>query len=90
MAFDLNAVFDGEDAESLPDQVLVYLVDANDPSQTLLDQGVAGTPVFALGEQGAEFQAGLVRFNGSTVEIDVTSVTATQGLLVFQLIRPLA
>ena len=87
LTFDLNAVFDGADADSLPDQVLVYLVDANDPSQTLLDQGVAGTPVFALGEQGAEFQAGLVRFNGSTVEIDVTSVTATQGLLVFQLIN---
>lgn len=87
LSFDLNAVFDGTDAESLPDQVLVYLVDANDPSQTLLDQGVDGTPVFALGEQGAEFQAGLVRFNGSTVEIDVTSVTATQGLLVFQLIN---
>lgn len=87
LSFDLNAVFDGADANSLPDQVLVYLVDANDPSQTLLDQGVEGTPVFALGEQGAEFQAGLVRFNGSTVEIDVTSVTATQGLLVFQLIN---
>ncbi|MGR3278684.1 FG-GAP-like repeat-containing protein [Acaryochloris marina NIES-2412] len=87
LSFDLNAVFDGTDAESLPDQVLVYLVDANDPSQTLLDQGVDGTPVFALGEQGAEFQAGLVRFNGSTVEIDVTSVTTTQGLLVFQLIN---
>ncbi|KAI9129302.1 FG-GAP-like repeat-containing protein [Acaryochloris sp. CCMEE 5410] len=87
LSFDLNAFFDGTDAESLPDQVLVYLVDANDPSQTLLDQGVDGTPVFALGEQGAEFQAGLVRFNGSTVEIDVTSVTTPQGLLVFQLIN---
>lgn len=87
LSFDLNAIFDGTDANSLPDQVLVYLVDANDPSQTLLDQGVEGTPVFALGEQGSEFQAGLVRFNGSTVEIDVTSVTATQGLLVFQLIN---
>ena len=87
LSFDLNAIFDTSDG-GVPDRLLVYLVDANDPSQTLLDQGVSGTPVFVLKETGAEFQPGLVRYNGTVVEIDVTSLTqVTQGILVFQLLN---
>ena len=70
------------------DRLQVYLVDPANPIQTLLDQGVDGTPVFELTENGANFQAGTVRFDGTTVDIDLTSlVDLTQGELRFQLLN---
>ena len=62
LSFDLDAIFDTS-AQGGADRLLVYLVDASDPSQTLLDQGTEGTPVFTLTESGAEFQPGVVRYN---------------------------
>ncbi|MGB7412867.1 MAG: cadherin domain-containing protein, partial [Thermosynechococcaceae cyanobacterium] len=85
LTFDVNALFDRTDVGA-GDRLLVYLVDANDPAVTLLGQTDA--PVFTLSESGAEYQAGLVRYDGAEVEIDVTSLRdETQGLLVFQLIN---
>jgi RHS repeat-associated protein len=69
------------------DELLVYLVDPNSPGQTLLSSGAAGTALFALPENGqAQYLPGVVRFDGSVVQIDVTNVVAKQGLLTFQLI----
>ncbi|AFY40222.1 RHS repeat-associated core domain protein [[Leptolyngbya] sp. PCC 7376] len=88
LSFDVQSIFDRSSDGALGDRLLVYLVDDANPDQTLLDMGVAGTPLFVLGETGAEFQPGLVRYNGTTVEIDTTSIAdATEGRLVFQLLN---
>jgi hypothetical protein len=90
LSFQITPQFDTTDQTSATkDRLLVYLVDPTHPNQTLLDGGQPGTPVFMLSEGGAtEFPAGLVRFNGSVVQIDATSLTtATSGLLVFQLLN---
>jgi hypothetical protein len=87
--FDLNALFDTADrSAAVEDTFLAYLVDPANPSQTILDRGQPGTALFALAGGRAEFNPGQVRFDGSTVEIDVTGVTGrTAGQLVFQLIN---
>jgi RHS repeat-associated protein len=74
------------------DRLLVYLVDPAHPGQTLLAGGGLGTPLFALPSQGpAEFLPGLVRFDGSVVQIDATSLSTANGpangQLVFQLVN---
>lgn len=85
LRFDVEALFDEADAGA-GDRLLVSLVDANDPTVKLL--GEQGSPIFTLSESGPEFQAGLVRFDGSEVEIDVTSLRdEVQGRLVFQLVN---
>jgi hypothetical protein len=89
LSFQVAPQLDTSDqASAVGDRLLVYLVDAAHPTQTLLDRGQPGTALFALGAGGAaEFPAGLVHFDGSVVSIDVTGVTSTtSGLLVFQLL----
>jgi RHS repeat-associated protein len=72
---------------AIGDQLLVYLVDANHPNQTLLDRGQPGTALFTLTGAGADYLPGLVHYDGSTLTVDVTSLTtATKGLLLFQLV----
>ena len=67
------------------DRLAVYLLASDDPSQTLLDNGIAGTPFFSLAGEKAEFTPGLVRYNGTTVEVDLSSLgDLEQGLLRFQ------
>ena len=44
--------------------------------------------MFSVGENGAEFVPGMVRYDGAIVEIDLTSQTAlVSGLLIFQLLN---
>ena len=71
------------------DRLAVSLVNPSNPSQVLLSGDQAGAPLFELGASGAaEFPSGLVSFDGTTVTIDVTSVTQpATGLLIFQLIN---
>ena len=89
IAFDLEAAFDKSDSSpAIEDLFQVFLVDASDPAQTLLDNGTPGTAVFSLAGDVAKYQPGLVRYDGSRVEIDVTSLGAmTTANLVFQLIN---
>ena len=89
LRFAVNAAFDGSDTSSTSaDQLAVYLVDPSNPTQTLLDGGQPGSPVFSLAGEQAEFIAGQVRFDGQFVEIDLTSLAdQSQGLLVFQLLN---
>jgi hypothetical protein len=86
--FDLATDFDTTaSGAALEDAFLVYLVDANDPTQTLLDRGTNGTALFMLAGDRVEITPGIVRFDGTTVEIDVTSLgDLNEGRLVFQLL----
>ncbi|MCI0460418.1 MAG: Ig-like domain-containing protein, partial [Gemmataceae bacterium] len=88
LQFEVEANLDPRDGTTAsPDLFLVYLVDPV-TGQTLVDQGQPGTALFALGGATAEFRPGLVRFDGTLVEIDVTGVTGTtMGLLVFQMLN---
>ncbi|MBW4554010.1 MAG: VCBS repeat-containing protein [Aphanocapsa sp. GSE-SYN-MK-11-07L] len=89
LSFDLTTFFDTSDLNGIsPDRLLVYLVDANNPSQTLLDGGEPRTALFSLAGNKAEYQAGRVSYNGTHVEIDLSSLAATtQGRLVVQLLN---
>lgn len=87
LSFDFVPRFDTSDTASpIEDQVLVYLVDSDNPEQTLLDSGTPGTALFTLAGDEAFFTPGLVQWDGTTVEIDLTSLEAGTGLLRFQLI----
>jgi hypothetical protein len=87
LSFDVDAVWDTSDGNSLSkDRLLVYLIDSN--NQTLLDNGIEGNPIIAITEDGADYQAGLVSFDGQRVEIDLTSLTASATAeLRFQLVN---
>jgi YD repeat-containing protein len=89
LAFNLETAFDETDSSpAVEDLFQVFLVDANDPAQTLLDNGKPGTAVFTLAGGKAEFQPGQVRYDGSRVEIDVTGLGAlTTANVVFQLLN---
>jgi RHS repeat-associated protein len=88
LSFNIAPQFDSTDTTSLGgDRFLVSLVSAANPSQVLLDGGQPGTPLFALAKNGtAEYLPGRVRYDGSLVQIDASSVTTANGLLLFQLL----
>jgi RHS repeat-associated protein len=89
ISFQIVPQFDTTDqTAAIKDTFLVYLVDPSNPSQTILDRGQPGTALFALSTSGADYAPGLVRFDGQTVSIDVTSLAnRTSGLLIFQLLN---
>ncbi len=89
LRFQVDATFDETDASpSVEDLFSVYLARPSNPSQTLLDRGQAGTSLFSLAGERAEFVPGLVRWDGRTVEIDVSNISnASQGQLIFQLLN---
>ena len=66
----------------------VFLVDPADPTVTLIDQGIPGTPLFSLRGDEMELQAGTVRFDGRQVSVDLTELGGqTEAALLFQLIN---
>jgi RHS repeat-associated protein len=86
--FDLNATFDKSDVKSFgKDRVAVYLVDSNNQPLALDATHPGGVPLFSLSETGSEIIPGLVKFDGTHVQIDVSNVTGTSGKLVFQLLN---
>jgi Ca2+-binding RTX toxin-like protein len=89
LTFDVTPAFDRADTDAAAEDVfLVYLVDPADPARTLLDHGTAGTAVFSLASDHAEYLPGLVHFDGRQVEIDVTALTSpSSALLRFQLLN---
>ena len=89
LSFEVRPNFDSaDDSAGLEDILLVSLVDPGNPSSTLLDRGQQGTTLFSLAGEDAEFVPGLVRFDGSIVDIDLTSLgSLSQGQLRLQLIN---
>jgi membrane-associated phospholipid phosphatase len=86
--FDLAASFDKSDVKSFgKDRVAVYLVDSNNQPLALDATHPGGVPLFSLSETGSEIIPGLVKFDGTHVQIDVSNVTGTSGKLVFQLLN---
>jgi membrane-associated phospholipid phosphatase len=84
--FDLVANFDRSDVKSFgKDRVAVYLVDNSGNPLAIDSTHPGGVPLFSLSETGAEIIPGLVKFDGTHVQIDVSSVAATNGKLVLQL-----
>ena len=79
---------DSAQGAAIEDVFAIYLVDPANPTQTILDRGTPGTALFTLAGDTADFPPGLVRFDGTSVEIDVTSLGEhTDGLLLFQLLN---
>ncbi|MCO6455599.1 MAG: VCBS repeat-containing protein [Pirellulaceae bacterium] len=75
-SLEVDARFDTSgDSTVSRDQLAIYLVDADSPDMTLLDLGPDGSPLFTLTADGANFIPGLVRWNGSVVEIDLSQVS---------------
>ena len=83
----LNSLFDLADQNALVNDVFnLFVVDANDPGQTLLDDGMPGTPVFSLTEAGARFAPGIASQQADNLLIDVSSIAADDAQLLFQLL----
>ena len=89
LSFDVSQFIDPSDTTAaIEDTLHVYLVAPTSPGQTLLDRGVNGTSLFTISSDSVEFAPGLVQFDGTIVEIDVTSVEGFDtGLLMFQLLN---
>ncbi len=91
LRFDVVSYFDTTDQDSaVEDTFLAYLVDdTGSPAQTLLDRGVQGTAFFSLAGDRVESTPGKVRFDGRTVEVDLTTLSdlTINGKLVFQLVN---
>jgi RHS repeat-associated protein len=86
--FDLATTFDKSDVKSFgKDRVAVYLVDSNNQPISLDSTHLGGVPLFSLSETGSEIIPGLVKFDGTHVQIDVSNVAATNGKLVIQLLN---
>ncbi|MCB9938706.1 MAG: hypothetical protein H6823_10725 [Planctomycetaceae bacterium] len=85
----LDAVLgDADSATSIDDVFNLYLVDPQDRSKTLLDQGTPGTALFSKIGQRTEMATGLVRFDGDVIDIDLSSLGDREtGLLRLQYIN---
>jgi hypothetical protein len=58
----------------LEDVLADYVVDAINSSQTLLDCGRPGTAVFTLSGSKSEYVSGLVRWDGSVLQLDLSAI----------------
>ena len=87
--FEIDATFDTSDTSAgLEDTFAVYLKDIDGNNTTVIDRGVSGTSLFTLSGDTADFIPGLVRFDGTVVEIDLSSRPELDAArLVFQLIN---
>lgn len=71
------------------DVFAVYLVDPSQPAQTLLDNGASGTALFEMSAGATAFRSDVVRWNGSILDVDLTSLGSRDtGLLQLQLLNP--
>lgn len=89
LQFDIDTFVDGTSTTSkIEDTLLVSLVSNTSNSNTLLDRGVQGTTLFTYSGGQADYQRGLVRFDGRRVQIDVSKVKGTtSGKLLFQVLN---
>ncbi|MBW3596793.1 MAG: hypothetical protein KY475_05895, partial [Planctomycetes bacterium] len=87
LRIDVDARFDSSDTSAVVEDTLLVFLESADFPGTLLDRGEDGTSLFALSGAQADFPLGPVRFDGSTLEIDVTDAFDDEGLLVFKLLN---
>ncbi len=85
----IDANFEAASSNSLlADTFSVYLVHPLDRTNTLVDRGTQGTSIFSLDKTGADYASGVVRWDGSILEMDFSSVKDFDtGILVFQLLN---
>ena len=85
----LEATWDRSDTQAaIEDLFSVYLVDPQARDNTLIDRGGNGTSLFAWAGDQVELTPGVVRWDGSVLEIDTTEITdRNTGLLKLQLLR---
>ena len=84
--FPIEVDFSAFEDTFVQDTLLVYVVDPI-TGDTLLDRGEPGTTIFAISERRTELVPGLVRFDGNTVEVNVTSLNGYGEVdFVFQLL----
>jgi hypothetical protein len=57
------------------------------PFRGLIQKTPGGVPLFSLSETGSEIVPGLVKFDGTHVQIDVSNIAATSGKLVVELLN---
>ena len=89
LRFKLDRNFDLSDSSAaIEDLFSIYVVDAADPTQTILDRGENGTSIFSLAGEDVEYVPGLVQFDGDYVSIDLTSLgDLSTASLLLQLIN---
>jgi len=76
LRMDIDADFGSTTVASLlPDVLSVYVVDPVDTSKTILDRGSSGTSLFSLSPTKTEIAAGIARWDGKTLELDVSSLS---------------
>ncbi|WP_419580845.1 dockerin type I domain-containing protein [Stieleria magnilauensis] len=85
----LDAQFPAASSQDLTSDVIaIYLVDPDDSSVSLLGNSARRDPVFAITPRGARPVPGLSKWDGSTVEIDLTSARGGDtGRLIIQTIN---
>ena len=85
--FQISPNFDTTATTTLEDTFQVFLLDPTNPNQTLL-RSSKNQALFSLTGNKPEYTAGLVNYNGSIVEIDLSSLSEkTSGLLLFKLLN---
>ena len=71
----IDSIFETSDTTSSIDDVFnIYLIDPNDGATTLLDRGTPGTALFSKIGDRTELATGLVTFDGSIVDIDLSTL----------------
>ena len=89
LRMEVKSAFNNAAVDSrVPDKLLLYLVDPANRSNTLIDNGRAGTPFFSWDGKTAEYPAGVVRFDGRYIDIDLNARgSAMQGSLIAQFLN---
>ncbi len=69
------------------DLFAVYVVSNSDQNQTVVDRGIAGSPVFTANAYASEITPGITSFDGHVLTVDLTSITADVSMLKLQLLN---
>ena len=70
------------------DLVNVFLVDSKNPTMTLLDNGVVGTPIFQMEGNQPKLVPGISSWNGSVLTIDTSAIhDVDTGVIKVQLLN---
>ncbi len=81
LRFDIGASFDTTAQGFASEDVLgISIVDAADPSRVLLTRADGNESLLSISGNDVDFDPGLVRFDGQSVEIDLSALTGTDQL----------
>lgn len=89
LRFDLETTFDRTSSGFASEDVFgISLLDPNDPSRALLKRSDGNRSLLTIAGDQAEYEPGLIRFDGTTVEVDLSSLAGrTEIALVAQWIN---